>query len=189
MTQQIQTKKLKEICDLRKGKKVNSSKNKTKNSVPYLLIDTLRGAKPKYFTEDKIYTEAIPSDILIVGDGANSGLVGTELKGAVGSTIIRIRLKDKSVNKDYIMYYLKSKFGILNKNVRGTGIPHLKTSEMLEMGIRIPPFEEQNQIVNEIEKQFTRLDASVKSLMIVLDKTELLRKSIFKSAFEGKLIK
>ena len=100
-TNKIEFKKVSELCDLKKGKKVSSTQTKTKSSVPYLLIDTLRGMEPEFFTEDKNYTEAIPEDILIVADGANSGLVGTGVKGAVGSTILRIRINVNDLNKDF----------------------------------------------------------------------------------------
>lgn len=191
MAQQTQTNKVEypqvsELCDFRKGKKVSSTKIKTKDSVPYLLIDTLRGAEPEFFTEDKNYTEAIPEDILIVADGANSGLVGTGVKGAVGSTILRIRLKVKDLDKDYLSYFLKSKFEEFNKDMKGTGIPHLKPQKMLESTIRKPSFLEQTLIVQEIEKQFTRLDAAVKSLEAVKQKLEIYRKAVLKKAFEKK---
>lgn len=190
MTPQTQTNKVEypqvsELCDFRKGKKVSSTKIKTKDSVPYLLIDTLRGAEPEFFTEDKNYTEAIPEDILIVADGANSGLVGTGVSGAVGSTILRIRLKVKDLDKDYLSYFLKSKFEEFNKDMKGTGIPHLKPKNMLESKIRKPSLPEQTQIVQEIEKQFTRLDASVKSLKVVKQKLEIYRKAVLKKAFEN----
>lgn len=42
----------------------------------------------------------------------------------------------------------------------------------------------QQQIVDEIEKQFTRLEASVKDLKSVKDKLEVYRKSVLKSAFD-----
>ncbi|MFA5518245.1 MAG: restriction endonuclease subunit S [Spirochaetota bacterium] len=194
MTQQTQINKVEypqvsELCDFRKGKKVNSTKEKTKDSVPYLLIDTLRGADPEFFTEDKNYTEAIPEDILIVADGANSGLVGTGVSGAVGSTILRIRLKVKDLDKDYLSYFLKSKFEEFNKDMKGTGIPHLKPKNMLESKIRKPSLSEQTLIVQEIEKQFTRLDASVKSLKSVKKKLEIYRKAVLKKAFKGELVK
>ena len=99
MKPQTQTKKLKDICEIAKGKKVKIINEKTKNSIPYLLIITLRGQKPIFFTEDEKYTEAQETDILMVFDGANSGLVGTGLRGAVGSTIGRIRLNKNILNK------------------------------------------------------------------------------------------
>lgn len=182
----VEYKPVSELCDLRKGKKVKATQNKTPNSIPYLLIDTLRGLEPEFFTEDKNYTEAVPEDILIVADGANSGLVGTGLTGAVGSTILRIRLNKKNLNKNYFSYFLKSKFEEFNKDMKGTGIPHLKSQKMLESKIRLPPLEEQTLIVQEIETQFTRLDAAVKSLKAVKEKLEVYRKAVLKKAFEKK---
>ena len=105
----VETVKLSQICKIAKGKKVKISETKTKKSIPYLLIDTLRGDPPKYFTEDEKYTEANENDILMVFDGANSGLTGTGLKGAVGSTIARLRF-DNSVISRYLSYFLFSNF-------------------------------------------------------------------------------
>lgn len=185
-TNQTEFKKISELCDLRKGKKVNSSSVKTKNSIPYLLIDTLRGAEPELFTEDKNYTEAIPEDILIVADGANSGLVGTGVKGAVGSTILRIRINVDDLNKDYLSYFLKSKFELFNKDTKGTGIPHLKAKEMTEMKIRKPSPETQSLIVSAIESNFSKIDNAIKNLKSAKTKIQLYRKAVLKKAFEKK---
>jgi type I restriction enzyme, S subunit len=185
-TNQIEFKKVSELCDLRKGKKVKSFSIKTKDSVPYLLIDTLRGAEPEFFTEDKNYTEAIPDDILIVADGANSGLVGTGVKGAVGSTILRIRINVEDLDKDYLSYFLKSKFTEFNKDMKGTGIPHLKAQKMMELKLRKPSLSTQSLIVSAIETQFTRLDSAVKSLKSIKAKLEVYRKAVLKKAFEKK---
>jgi type I restriction enzyme, S subunit len=184
----IQCPRISEICDIKKGKKVNSFKEKTPNSIPYLLIDTLRGMEPEYFTEDKKYTEAVPEDILIVADGANSGLVGTGVKGAVGSTILRIRINDNNLNKDYLSYFLKSKFQEFNTDMKGTGIPHLKAKKMLALEIRKPSPEEQELIIQEIEKQFTRLDTTIQTLNTVKKRLGIYKKAILNSAFTGKLV-
>jgi type I restriction enzyme S subunit len=183
-TTKTQYAKISELCDLRKGKKVISSSEKTKNSVPYLLIDTLRGAEPEFFTEDKNYTEAIPEDILIVADGANSGLVGTGVKGAVGSTILRIRINDDELNKDYLSYFLKSKFQEFNKDMKGTGIPHLKSQKMLELEIRKPSLPLQSLIVSAIESKFSKIDNAIKNLKSARAKIQLYRKAVLKKAFE-----
>lgn len=179
----IKTKKLKEVCEISKGKKVKISETKTKNSIPYLLIDTLRGDPPKYFTEDEKYTEAKEDDILMVFDGANSGLSGTGLKGAVGSTIGRLRF-DKSVISKYISYFLFSNFQFLNKDMKGSAIPHVKPQKLLNLEIRLPEKEEQNLIVQAMETQFSRLDESINSLNAVKKKLEVYRKAVLKKAFE-----
>ena len=182
MKQQTQTKKLNEIFEVAKGKKVKIIENKTKNSIPYLLIDTLRGAEPEFFTEDEKYTLADKKDILMVFDGANSGLVGTGLSGAVGSTIARLRLK-KDMNTKYITYFLSFNFSNLNQDIKGSAIPHIKPKKLLELSIRYPSLQEQSLIVAEIEKQFTRLDEAVKALKSVQQKLEIYRKAVLTDIF------
>jgi len=179
--------KLSQICSIVKGKKVKILEKETKNSIPYLLIDTLRGDPPKYFTEDKKYTEANEDDILMVFDGANSGLSGTGLSGAVGSTIGRLRF-DKSVISKYLSYFLFSNFQFLNSDMKGSAIPHVKPKKLLNLKIRLPNKEEQQLIVDEIEKQLTRLDENIESLKIAKRKSLLYKKAILKTAFTGKLI-
>lgn len=182
------TYRLKEICEFKKGKKVSIINRKTRNSVPYLLINTLRGFLPDSFTEDKFYTDAIENDVLIVCDGANSGLTGTGLCGAVGSTIARLRFDETIVDKDYITYFLKLNFSNLNTDVRGAAIPHLKQEKMLNLVIPKISLYDQNLTVQEIEKQFTRLDAAIRSLRAIKNKLEFYRRSILKAAFNGDLI-
>lgn len=180
----METKKLSELCLITKGKKVSIIDQRTRNSIPYLLINTLRGIEAKTFTEDKKYTEAIPSDILIVCDGANSGLVGTGLSGATGSTIARLRMNNFSeINKDYFMHFLKSNFEKMNLDIKGAAIPHLKQKEMLDMEIWLPKLPLQKKIVAEIEKQFSRLDESEKELKETGRKLSLYKKAVLKEAF------
>src|SRR3989344_6375566 len=185
MKQQTQIKLISEILDIAKGKKVKILDHKTKGSIPYLLIDTLRGKEPEFFTEDKKYTEANEQDILMVFDGANSGLVGSGLKGAVGSTIGRLRPK-KDIYSKYITHFLSYNFSSLNQDVKGSAIPHVKPKKLLDLQIRYPSKEEQELIVSEIETQFSRLDEVVKVLKSVKDKLKIYRKAVLKKAFEKK---
>src|SRR3989344_7758697 len=185
MTQQTPIKSISDILDITKGKKVKVLSSRTKNSIPYLLIDTLRGKEPEFFTEDKRYTEANENDILMVFDGANSGLVGSGLNGAVGSTIGRLRPK-KDIYSKYITYFLSYNFSSLNQDVKGSAIPHVKPKKLLDLKIRYPLISEQSLIVQEIETQFTRLDAAVKSLKAVKQKLEIYRKAVLKKTFEKK---
>jgi len=184
----VDYKKISDVCTISKGKKVEITKNPSKNSIPYLLIDTLRGIPPEFFTTESKYLEAIESDILIVMDGANSGLVGTGVKGAVGSTIARLRTKDE-INSDYLTYFLEYNFSNLNRNTKGSAIPHVKSKYLLNLEIRLPELEEQSLIVEAIEKELTRIESAVNSLNILKNKLKVYRQSVLKAAFEGKLIK
>ena len=52
----------------------------------------------------------------------------------------------------------------------------------------VPPLDEQQRIVAEIEKQFTRLDAGVASLKRVQIALKRYRASVLKAACEGRLV-
>jgi len=178
--------KLREICEFKKGKKVKVIKTKSIRVVPYLLIDTLRGEQPNFYTEDNNYTEAKESDVLVVCDGANSGLIGTGLRGAVGSTIARLRLDEKKINKYYFCYFLKLNFSNLNADVRGAAIPHLKLEKMMNLEIPGVSLKSQNLVVEEIETQFARLDTAIKSLETINVKLDFYRQTVLLDAFKMK---
>ncbi|MBI3820340.1 MAG: restriction endonuclease subunit S [Planctomycetes bacterium] len=57
-----------------------------------------------------------------------------------------------------------------------------------QLQVRLPPLRTQRQIVAEIEKQFTRLDAGVAALRRVQANLKRYRASVLKAACEGKLI-
>lgn len=70
----------------------------------------------------------------------------------------------------------------------GVNINNLRAKHIEEMQIRLPPRAEQQRIVTEIEKQFTRLDAGVASLKRVQIALKRYRASVLKTAYEGRLV-
>ena len=71
---------------------------------------------------------------------------------------------------------------------RSTAIPGLSRSDYDKIEVLLPPLAEQHRIVAEIEKQFTRLDASVAALKRVQANLKRYRASVLKAACEGKLV-
>ena len=71
----------------------------------------------------------------------------------------------------------------------GTSYPAIRKNELLDYKITTPTLSKQQQIVQEIESKFSVIDKVEKIVEESLEKAEKLRKSILKSAFEGKLVK
>ena len=69
-----------------------------------------------------------------------------------------------------------------------TNISNISSSKLSAVTLKVPPFPEQHRIVAEIEKQFTRLDASVDALKRVQGNLNRYRASVLKAACEGKLV-
>ena len=84
---------------------------------------------------------------------------------------------------DYVQKHLtKISRGVAIKNV-----PPMKDMKNIEFPI--PSIEEHQIIIQNIEDKFSVIDKIEQAVSQSLSKAELLRKSILKSAFEGRLVK
>lgn len=70
----------------------------------------------------------------------------------------------------------------------GTAQPFVVVRKTFERPFPLPPLDEQQRIVADIEKQFTRLEAAVASLKRVQAALKRYRASVLKAACEGRLV-
>lgn len=93
------------------------------------------------------------------------------------------------VNK-YVYYHLLSSFSKqeISKYVKGVGNPTIDKNSIRSLSIALPSFEEQYQIVQEIESRLSVADKMEESITQSLQQAETLRQSILKKAFSGELI-
>lgn len=97
----------------------------------------------------------------------------------------------EGVSKFYVRYYIKSNDFIVyaNKEATGSTIKNLGLRAMRDFQIPFPPtIEEQNKIVQEIEKQFSICYNLEETLISHIEISDGLKKSILMKAFEGKLV-
>lgn len=157
--------------------------------IPYVNIDYFETRIPKQFTtkcdSSRYCTE---KDILVVWDGARSGLVGTGVAGALGSTLCRINT-DLNIYYKYLFYFLVSKYELINKNPRGTGLPHVDPDLFWNLQLPHPPLIEQQRIVDKIESLFSKLDQAKELIEEVREGFENRKAAILHKAFSGELTK
>ncbi|MDY7227064.1 restriction endonuclease subunit S [Hyalangium rubrum] len=70
----------------------------------------------------------------------------------------------------------------------GTTVANVEFASFLRFELPLAPTEEQDRIIAEVEKQFTRLDASVEALKRVQAQLKRYRASVLKAACEGRLV-
>ncbi len=145
------TKKLGEVAEFQKGKLMPNSAVRTEGVTPYILIDDLRSNGYSHFTPSNHGTACLPSDILLVWDGANAGTVGGGLTGFVGSTITKVSPAEE-IDPEFLRIILSSKFSEFNKQVHGAAIPHLNKDFVSNLPVFIPPMNVQKQIVERMDK-------------------------------------
>ena len=95
-----------------------------------------------------------------------------------------------ALNPAWLFYCLWSGSGQtqIRACYRGSAQGGIIRSFVDEVNLPLPPLPEQRRIVAEIEKHFTRLDASIDGLKRVQANLKRYRASVLKSACEGKLV-
>ena len=151
------------IIDIKKGKLLKYSYEKGNNSKPYILIENMRRGKYTLFSEEK-GVNCREEDILIVADGENSGFVSTNLKGFVGSTILKISFDNSRINNLCLSEILKVHFEKINELKTGSGVPHLDKNVLLNLEIPLLNNEFQKKLSQKI-KDASKLKNSVERLL------------------------
>ncbi len=120
----------------------------------------------------------------------NIAMVPPELEGEIASTGFCVLRPTDDTCRRFIFYFvLNDDFvSTLQPLQRGTSYPAVRDADVLSQEVPVPPLSEQRRIVAEIEKQFTRLDASVTAFKRALAHLKRYRASVLKAACEGRLV-
>lgn len=148
--------------------------------------------------------ELQPGDLLLAEASGSASEVGKPVlwKGEVAGACFQntlLRVQTLGPLPEYLLHYFKhlAFTGTFAKGSRGVGIHHLGKLAMERFEIPIAPLAEQRRIVDAIEEQFARLDASEVSVLRVTGLLGLevtrrsggpLRSSLLAQAFSGRLV-
>jgi type I restriction enzyme S subunit len=112
------------------------------------------------------------------------------VRGVIVADVVRLRVPEELLDKRAIAYALNSEAvkEQLKALTKGTTRPRVNLSHIREVRIPLPPLKEQSRIVEEIEKQFTRLDAAVAALKRIQANLKRYRAAVLRAACEGRLV-
>ena len=144
------------LCSLTDGEK--------QSGVERINLDVkfLRGEREaKTLTSGK-FTPA--NALLILVDGENSGEVfRTTIDGYQGSTFKQLSIND-NMNTDYMLHIINMHRQTLRENKVGSAIPHLNKKLFKAIAVPVPPYKEQQRIVEAINIAFKHLNTIMESL-------------------------
>lgn len=167
--------KLGDILTISKGKKHNAIEN---GKHRYINIENLHNASNSLFTnESGVFVE--DKDLIIAWDGANAGKVGVGFTGVIGSTLARMRLKDKVSNTRFLYWFLESKNELIKSQRTGATIPHINGSALKDLQIPLPPLSTQKRIAEILDAA----DALKRKDQELLKKYDELAQAIFIDMF------
>ncbi|MEK6615176.1 MAG: restriction endonuclease subunit S [Bacteroidota bacterium] len=107
------------------------------------------------------------------------------------SNIMKVKLNKKVALPEYFTMYLSSKKGVseLRKNAKqAVNQASINQTDVSDAIVPVCPIETQHRIVYEIKNRLGVADKMEKEIEQTLLQAELLRQSILKCAFEGKLV-
>ena len=177
---------LKDVVSYRKGKKPKVLSNiKTEGTVPYVDIKAFSTGNIRRYADIKSSNLTSKENVLVVWDGARSGLVGIGQGGAIGSTIMALRPIE--IDSMYLFRFLQTQYETINSNPRGTGIPHVDPGLFWNIKTPIAPINEQRRIVAKLEKLLQKVDACKERLDKIPTILKRFRQSILATACSGRL--
>lgn len=143
--------------------------------------DGLKGSSAKIFPKDTL---------LMAMYGATVGRLGIlNVDSSTNQAVCAIFNHHKLFVNEYLFFYLLSMRQKMLKDSFGGAQPNLSQGYIKSIDIPFAPLNEQKRIVAKIEKLFSNLDNSDKYLLHLEKQLKRYRKSVLKSAFEGKLTK
>ena len=168
------------VCWLNNGEKSSGEK------LPYLDARTLRGKNDKTYLDNGIIVNEGEKVILV--DGENSGEVFiVPYRGYMGSTF-KILQMVSNVNVEFIKIILDYYKDILRESKTGAAIPHLNKNLLKSIIVGVPPVEEQNRIVNQVQQIMEFIELLENNQADYIDLVEVLKKAILQSAIQGTLV-
>ncbi len=158
-----------------------------------LRLDKIAHVRPPDGAEGA-RTKVAKNDILITVTGANvtkTAYVEHQLDEAyVSQHVALVRLVDPDLVR-YLHYWIicpTAGRAALTKFAYGAGKPGLNLEQVRSLKIALPPIQEQREIVAEVDRRLSAVDAVDAEIGHSLKRAARLRQSILKRAFEGKLV-
>ncbi len=147
------------------------------------------------------YCVDAPSDLekYLIKDGdiliSRTGSIGVNYlvvkpePAVFASYLIRFRPKT-SISTKYLKYYLQSPayWRAINTGKKGIAVQNVNATMLSRIPVHVAPPAVQDEIVAELEKQFSRLDEAVANLQRVKANLKRYKASVLKAAVEGRLV-
>jgi len=173
--------KLGEIAEFIKGKKPKRLfyKKPSDNFLEYILL----GDQKIYVKPEDSLVRVLPTDIIIVADGASSGTIFTNKNGILGSTFLRIRIKpehEKEIDLRYLYFYLKYSENIFKSLLTGSAIPHVDQENLRFFELLIPEDINEQKRIAEILSAF---DDKIEVNNKIIKTLEEMAQEVFKEWF------
>ena len=143
---------LKDIVQIEKGRKYNLLEENQEGAIRVFQANDFRNENKPLFTLDADGVLAQEDDIMLVWDGS-VGQMGFGRSGYVGSTMVKLKVKNKKQFSPFFIYrFLQTKSEYLKRKATGATIMHINRKSLEQLEIPDLEIEDQLHIANLLSK-------------------------------------
>jgi type I restriction enzyme S subunit len=165
-------------------------------TIPWITVGPITADQKPYLTSvPETVTEAgrersrylEPHTLLLTNSGATLGVPKITLIGGCINDGVAALLDVVYPLKLYLLYFLHTQTTRLRRVNQGAAQPNLNTSIIKAINVPLPPHNEQEQIVAEVERRLSVIEELEAAVQANLTRADRLRQSVLQQAFEGRL--
>lgn len=182
--------RLAQVAEILNGFAFASSKFNANTGTPLLRIrDILRGETDTLYDGDydAIYLVK-PGDLVVGMDGDFNSSLWRGRDALLNQRCCKIIPDERFYCRRLLAFALPGYLAAINAATSSVTVKHLSSFTIADIPLPLPPLPEQHRIVEEIEKQFSRLDDGVANLQRVKANLKRYRASVLQAACEGRLV-
>lgn len=177
---------LKEVVVSKKGKKPKILKDKPfPKSSPYIDIEAFETGLIKQYADNESSNICVPTDVLVVWDGARFGLAGFGQSGSIGSTLAC--LTPIIVEPRYLYKFIQSHYSTIQQKPKGMATPHVDPDLFWNLELPLPPLNEQKRIAEKLDAILPKVKSARDRLEKIPAILKKFRQSVLAAACSGKL--
>ena len=195
-----QVEKIKGVADIVLGKMLQSTEKDGYVLRPYLRAQNIRREKvdvtdvnEMWFSPNEISQYRLKKDDILVSEGGEVGRAAMwheELEECyIQNSVNRLRVNRKKILPEYLLYVLES-YGqakVFQNTVNRVSIAHLTREKLKEYAIPLPPLDEQQEIVANIQRRLSKIDEADATLQKSISQLEEYRSSLISNVVGGKV--
>ena len=158
---------LKDIVSIEKGKRYDLLDEFQEGATRVFQANDFRNENKPQYTFESDGVIANEDDILVVWDGS-VGQMGFGKNGYVGSTIVRVRVKNKKEYSPFFIYkFLQTKSEFLKRKSTGATIQHINRKSLEQLVIPSINISDQIQIANILSKAEALIEQRKQSIALL----------------------
>lgn len=143
---------LKDIVQIEKGRKYKLLEEKQEGAIRVFQANDFRNENKPLYTLDADGVLAQEDDIILVWDGS-VGQMGIGKSGYVGSTMVKLKVKNKKQFSPFFIYrFLQTKSEYLKRKATGSTIMHINRKSLEQLEVPDLEIDDQLHIANILSK-------------------------------------